>query len=38
MHAVAHYLWDVWMIGSSIAVLFALIAWWGWLFKNFGTF
>ncbi len=29
---------DTGLILSSAAVLFALIGWWGWLLKNFGTF
>ncbi len=29
---------DTALIVSTLLVLFALIAAWGWLFKNFGTF
>jgi hypothetical protein len=33
-----HILADAGLILSSFLVLFGLIAWWGWLFKSFGTF
>lgn len=29
---------DTFLIVSAFAVLFGLVLWWGWLFKNFGTF
>jgi hypothetical protein len=29
---------DSFLILSTLVVLFALIWWWGWILKNFGTF
>jgi hypothetical protein len=29
---------DTWRIAVSVAILFALLAWWNWLMKNLGTF
>jgi hypothetical protein len=32
------FLGDTWRIVTSVVVLFLLLAWWGWLMKNLGTF